>query len=107
MAKFKKKPVIIEAVQLTENTFSDSHPNPEHVIGVLYDPVNKTASVETLEGVMTGNLKDWLITGVKGEHYFCKDDIFRMTYEPAESKASVALYDGVEHLIDRDRKVED
>ncbi len=56
--KYRKKPVVIEAAQLTV-----------------------PASVETLEGVMKGNIGDWLITGVKGEKYFCKDDIFKMTYE--------------------------
>ena len=58
MAKYRKKPVIIEAVQLTE-----------------------PASVVTLEGKMAGNVGDWLITGVKGEQYFCKDSIFKLTYE--------------------------
>ena len=58
MPQFRKKPVIIEATQLT-----------------------RSMTVETLEGKMTGNVGDWLITGVKGEQYFCKDDIFRMTYQ--------------------------
>jgi hypothetical protein len=80
-SKFRKKPVVIEAVQLTESTYTADHPNPEHVIGVLYDPRTMTAQVETLEGTMTGNLGDWLITGVAGEHYFCKPDIFETTYE--------------------------
>jgi hypothetical protein len=59
--KYRKKPVVIEAHRLT-----------------------KPMIVKTLEGVMTGNIGDWLITGVKGEKYFCKDDIFEMTYERAE-----------------------
>lgn len=58
MAKYRKKPVEIEATQIT-----------------------RPMTVETLEGVMRGNPGDWLITGVKGEQYFCKDDIFQMTYE--------------------------
>ena len=57
--KYRKKPVIIDAVQLTERI-----------------------EIDTLEGIMIGNPGDWLITGVKGEQYPCKDDIFRMTYEP-------------------------
>ena len=59
--KYRKKPVIIDAVQLTF-----------------------PASVVTLEGVMKGNTGDWLITGVKGEKYICKNDIFKMTYEKVE-----------------------
>ena len=58
MTKFRKKPIVIEAVQLTELT-----------------------EVETLEGTMVGYPGDWLITGVKGEKYPCRDDIFRETYE--------------------------
>lgn len=61
MPKFRKKPVIIEAIR-----------------------ISKKMTVETLEGVMTGNPGDWLITGVNGEQYFCKDDIFHKTYEPVE-----------------------
>ena len=58
MPKFRKKPVVIEAVQLTERT-----------------------EIETLEGTMVGDVGDWLITGVAGEKYPCKPDIFERTYE--------------------------
>ena len=61
MPKFRKKPVVIEAVQLT-----------------------RRVQIETLEGTMTGNPGDWLITGVNKEQYPCKDDIFQRTYEPVE-----------------------
>ena len=61
MAKFRKKPVVIEAEQLLERT-----------------------EIKTLEGVMVGNPGDWLITGVAGEQYPCRDDIFRATYEEVE-----------------------
>ena len=58
MTKYKKKPVVIDAVQLT-----------------------RKITIETLEGNMVGNVGDWLITGVKGEQYPCKDDIFKECYE--------------------------
>lgn len=61
MSKFRKKPVIIEAIQLKEVVF-----------------------IQTLEGVMRGDIGDWLITGVAGEQYPCKDAIFQATYEPVE-----------------------
>jgi len=64
--KFRKKPVVIEAVQLKEPMW-----------------------VQTLEGKMQGNVGDWMITGVKGETYFCKPDIFEMTYEPAEGEGGL------------------
>lgn len=57
MPKFRKKPVAITAVRL-------AHP----------------IEIPTLEGVMTGDVGDWLITGVKGEQYPCKPDIFAATY---------------------------
>lgn len=57
--KYRKKPVVVEATQIL-----------------------RKMSVETLEGTMTGNPGDWLITGIRGEQSFCKDDIFRETYEP-------------------------
>lgn len=81
--KYRKKPIVIEAVQITDATFDDDHPNPEHIPGVIYDPVKRQAIVNTLEGVMVGCLGDWLITGINGEIYPCKDDIFKATYESA------------------------
>jgi hypothetical protein len=80
--RFRKKPVVIEAVQITDATFDWPHPNPEHVAGVVYDPVNREARIRTLEGEMIGRVGDWIITGVKGEVYPCKPDIFAATYEP-------------------------
>jgi len=61
--KFRKRPVVIEAERLTERV-----------------------EIETLEGVMTGNPGDWIITGVAGERYPCRDDIFRATYEPVHDE---------------------
>lgn len=81
MAKYRKKPVVVEAWRN-----DDEMPRPEWVDeavggrtrpgGVLY--------VSTLEGLMRADLGDWLIRGVKGEVYPCKPDIFEATYEPAE-----------------------
>jgi hypothetical protein len=63
MAKYRKKPIVIEAEQLDERM-----------------------SISTLEGVMVGNVGDWLITGVNGEVYPCKNDIFLKTYELVEEE---------------------
>lgn len=79
--KYRKKPVVIEAVQITNATFDAPHPNPEHLAGVIYDPVKREARIKTLEGEMTGSMGDWIIRGVKGELYPCKPDIFDATYE--------------------------
>lgn len=98
MAKYRKKPIVIEAVQVTDSTFDAPHPNPEHVIGVLYDPAQRAAFIVTLEGTMRADLGDWIITGVKGEKYPCKDEIFRLTYEPVtpatEHRSSCGIAQG-------------
>lgn len=80
--KFRKKPVVIEAFQwftkmgaagpvrsLGQNTDQDEH------FGVV-----------TLEGQLIASDGDWIITGVKGEHYPCKPDIFDATYESVEGE---------------------
>jgi hypothetical protein len=40
--------------------------------------------IDTLEGAMYVTPGDWIITGVRGEHYACKPDIFELTYKPVE-----------------------
>ncbi len=47
-------------------------------------PQTLTMYIETLEGVHRADPGDWIITGVKGEQYPCKPDIFDKTYERAE-----------------------
>ena len=54
--KYRKKPVVIDAVRLS-----------------------RKVSIDTLEGTMIGNPGDWLITGVNGENYPCKPDVFEKT----------------------------
>ncbi len=76
--KFRKKPVVIEATQW----FKDGdHP------AVLQSLGNNGwyPYIDTLEGPHLVSPGDWIITGVKGEHYPCKPDIFEMTYERVES----------------------
>lgn len=84
MAKYRKKPVVIEAIQVTDDTFDADHPNLDLIPGLTYHPQERTVTISTLEGVMIANLGDWIITGVKGEHYPCKPDIFEATYEAME-----------------------
>lgn len=59
--KFQKKRIIVDAYQ-----------------------TSKEMNIETLEGVMHASPGDWIITGVNGEEYPCKPDIFEKTYEPVE-----------------------
>jgi hypothetical protein len=88
--KYRKKPVVIEAVQITDATFDDPHPNDTHIHGVTYDPARRCVLVPTLEDGPNGEAKhyaslgDWIIRGIKGELYPCKPDIFAATYDEVE-----------------------
>jgi hypothetical protein len=79
MAKYRKKPVVIEAEQWfpiqqhKENLGEDE-------LGVVYLSDEK-GRIETLEGTMTVRPGDWIIVGIAGEKYPCKPDIFEQTYE--------------------------
>lgn len=83
--KFRKKPLVIEAKQWFKH---GDHPAVKKVMvgdGVS-DKWTESDSgwVNTLEGGHMVTPGDWIITGVKGEHYPCKPDIFEMTHERIE-----------------------
>ena len=80
--KFRKKPVIIEAWQF--RLLQQSY--PEGVCDKAHDGLHGGVHVHTLEGIHNVTDGDWIITGVKGERYPCKPDIFAMTYEPVEEQ---------------------
>jgi hypothetical protein len=92
MPQFRKKPVVIEAVQFHD--FGD-HPAVKHALkhretGAILGtsapfkvPTRAVFAIETLEGWHEVTPGDWIIKGVKGEFYPCKPDIFEQTYEPA------------------------
>jgi hypothetical protein len=106
--KFRKKPVVIDATQWFEN---GNHPEDHAVVVDNRDAgqhpfqtegkvvrryiglddcchcgqvMNVHGWVDTLEGGHIVCPGDWIITGIKGEHYPCKPDIFAATYEPLE-----------------------
>lgn len=76
MAKFRKKPVVIEAVQWLGNNLDEI----EKLVGEPLNYRNDTLSICTLEGTMQASLGDMIIKGVNGEFYPCKPDIFEKTY---------------------------
>ena len=86
--KFRKKPVEIEATQWFK---MGDHPK------VMMMPQDQGATsvpyINTLEGPHFVTAGDWIITGVKGEHYPCKPDIFEMTYEPVDIEFKYVSYD--------------
>jgi len=103
--KFRKKPVVIEAVQLLWTNWSEmcehagvgklAEGKPEGCwvddAGNPHDTPNGDRiglRIPTLEGVMLAVEQDWIIRGVKGELYPCKPDIFEATYEPVEAPAA-------------------
>ena len=85
MKKYRKKPVEIEAVQYNgHNSWEIEQWSNKQVYSspVLSDnPYNLYLQIKTLEGVMTAIPGDWVIKGVAGEFYPCKNDIFLLTYE--------------------------
>ena len=76
--KFRKKPVVIEAIHYDGNNFNECLqfcPTSQfrQSDGAIYIP--------TLEGTMIASIGDYIIKGIKGEFYPCKPDIFKKTYE--------------------------
>lgn len=67
--KFMKKPVVVEAFQ-----------------------TDKEVVIQTLEGPMKASIGDWIITGIRGEQYPCKPDIFERTYQPVSDDAELTSY---------------
>lgn len=83
MAKYRKKPVVIDAWQFTMETKDQVFNEITCNCYADFTPEGKPAlRIQTLEGEMTANLGDYVIRGVKGEFYPCKADIFDATYEP-------------------------
>ena len=86
VARYRKRPVTIEAFQWTGD--HDQIDDPVWIVKAMregtvwYDVESKTLRIETLEGEMVASSGDWIIQGVKGELYPCKPDIFELTYEP-------------------------
>lgn len=79
MAKYRKKPVVIEAVQITDEWFDGDHPNPLHPTGIMFHPSSRTVSIPPA----TAQVGDFIITDDRGERCLCRRDIFDKTYEPA------------------------
>ena len=90
MAKFRKKPVVIEAVKWDGQNineildFGDSGPFPLWGDDYKIDRDQGSVLILTAEGTMRADTGDWIIRGIKGEFYPCKPDIFAVTYEKVE-----------------------
>jgi hypothetical protein len=106
MPKYRKKPVEIEAFQLTEETRWDNRDWPEWLnkawnmghdeYGAVFPAPHRRPAkghesatdlvINTLEGQMLVNPSDWIIRGVAGELYPCQDAIFAATYEAVSAE---------------------
>ena len=101
MGYYRKKPVVIEAIQLVSGCYEDmvrhmgEEPGENYVYLLGSESLYKETKgllisskfngfemwIKTLEGVMTATVGDYIIKGVNGEFYPCKPDIFEKTYE--------------------------
>ena len=83
--KYKKKPVVIEALQFTddvERLEELAHFIDNQNLRVSYkDPDNPKLILDTLEGIMEASVNDYIIKGIQGEFYPCKPEIFKDTYD--------------------------
>lgn len=100
MKKYRKKPVVVEAFQMTKKRREDNSEWPNWLNEAWNKDFSESSAVScedypnsngkdrlvinTLEGQHTVNWNDWIIKGIKGELYPCKPDIFEQTYELAE-----------------------
>jgi hypothetical protein len=88
MARFRKRPIVIEAERVP---MPDQFVEHGLLLGMFFRhgfedfmvKADKGYDIKTLEGVMHASPGDWIIRGVAGEFYPCRADIFEKTYEPA------------------------
>lgn len=83
MAKYRKKPVVIEATRYTGENCKDIVTFAKGAKDWVRADKEKVI-IQTLEGDMVANIGDYIIKGVNGEFYPCKPDIFEKTYEIVE-----------------------
>lgn len=109
--KYRKKPVVIEAIQLKVDNFDavcdfmGGTPVPKHNPNFGVDEHDNTNEpylgvyIETLEGKMLASYGDYIIKGVNSEFYPCKPDIFEKTYDKADDSSSAMDFgDAIEVL---------
>lgn len=98
--KYRKKPVEIEAIQLTKENTCEVLTFCNRSGDIVASNDDGTVSIKTLEGTMVANIEDYVIRGVAGEFYPCKPDIFEATYDLVEEET------WEQHLPDLTMKLE-
>lgn len=89
MPKYRKKPVVIEAVQFTEENKEAAYSfvtNLRDTWPRFDEEGIPLIAIDTLEGLMLGRIGDYIIKGIKGEFYPCKENIFNKSYELVEEE---------------------
>lgn len=82
--KYRKKPVIVEAMQYDGTNFLELNKWSNHQIKEDITPYRTRVVILTLKGDIEVSIGDYVIKGVRGELYLCKPDIFAQTYEAVE-----------------------
>ena len=110
MPKYVKKPIVIEAEQFfPDKPVEGVRKVPRRTVdatrtrGIIYDTPERY-EIDTLEGTMVVEPGDWIIKGVVGERYPCKDAIFKLSYTPLEmvqDPPTARPLEDWEHLTDR------
>lgn len=88
--KYRKRPVVIEAMQLLDELRQHTAVARWITLGggtVDVPFAEPCLYIETLEGRMRADIGDWVIRGVAGEHYPCKPDVFEQSYEAVPDEA--------------------
>uniref|UniRef100_A0A6M3LGX0 Uncharacterized protein n=1 Tax=viral metagenome TaxID=1070528 RepID=A0A6M3LGX0_9ZZZZ len=89
MVKYRKKPIVVNAEQWFPRNKQWPGLGLPDSLGVMWQFDEQgniwQGTIETLEGPHIVSIGDWIITGVKGEKYPCKPDIFEATYEPVSA----------------------
>ena len=105
MAQYRKKPVVIEAIQFNGKNAEEIEQwsnNNVKAGPVSEDTLTKAyLEIETLEGTMTAQPNDYIIKGVNGEFYPCKPDIFEKTYDSEVTTFEERLIKEQEELNDK------
>jgi hypothetical protein len=108
--KFRKKPIVIEAIQWDGSNlkeiieFVGLHPSANLWTWNEYKEVVKKDGLKifTLGGKMNADVGDFIIKGIKGEFYPCKPDIFEQTYEDEAKVDELMRYPAKEYIVQED-----
>jgi len=96
MRKFRKKPVVVEAIQFLP--FQDDRNKPQSNVPCVFMDIENSEtmwSIKTLEGRYNVTPNDWIIKGIEGEFYPCKPEIFKKTYDEVfEDKLDKIIEEG-------------